>query len=470
MRILLSKFFQTSKCTAFVAALLALFWVGCTDTVSVTKPLALPQARRAVGVAPAYVATPLTDADGARLKGSILERRALAWSIVAKALAPVATQAGARELPAWATWYAKDDFQRMFHKVYDDMGKDERKARMPISSEALNGVETWNAQMVTTLAGWTEERYQTWVGGVNSDERAHNLTGMSRTLFSPAVVQHVLGNYKSVNDCLDTVSAVPFADAGKSADNFSLCFDSEFPASAAVAKTAWVREGLGIHVKTYDTDAVALGQRLHPADGSWDVADRESDPDNESIYKLALDGGARFRLAGLHFMTKELREWIWITLWWSDKPDEDFGEDRPDAIRALGGPWSHYKMCVVVGFDEEGVVDDDLRMRYPGLAASLSAAQDAVGSSSWCSNPYFETGAHNHRSNCIGCHQHAGSAFEAEDVLNDEARFPAEGRRRVRENFPSDYLWSFSKDPERWAGYVRNQITHYDVYDPLNGG
>ena len=40
---------------------------------------------------------------------------------------------------------------------------------------------------------------------------------------------------------------------------------------------------------------------------------------------------------------------------------------------------------------------------------------------------------------------------------------PGGGSRRVRENFPADYLWSFGREPERLSGYIRQQIDHYDV-------
>jgi hypothetical protein len=77
-----------------------------------------------------------------------------------------------------------------------------------------------------------------------------------------------------------------------------------------------------------------------------------ADPSPAQIHTLTLPNGLHFRLAGLHVMTKELDHWVWITLWWSPEPDDDFGADRPASIAALGGPWGHYKMCVVTAFEE----------------------------------------------------------------------------------------------------------------------
>jgi len=64
---------------------------------------------------------------------------------------------------------------------------------------------------------------------------------------------------------------------------------------------------------------------------------RAGSPSATDIYTIALETGARFRLPALHIMSKELDHWMWITLWWSASPDNDFGADRPAAIAALRG-------------------------------------------------------------------------------------------------------------------------------------
>src|SRR4030095_14742171 len=97
----------------------------------------------------------------------------------------------------------------------------------------------------------------------------------------------------------------------------------------------------------YDTSAAAMKKRLTEEDGGWGGGDRTANPGPDQILVAKLANGTSFRLSGLHIITKELRHWVWITLFWSDEPDSDFGADRPDFIRDLGGPWAHYKMCVV---------------------------------------------------------------------------------------------------------------------------
>ena len=81
----------------------------------------------------------------------------------------------------------------------------------------------------------------------------------------------------------------------------------------------------------------------------WGDAPRTATPDESSIYTMRLPSGLKMRLAAIHILTKELRDWVWVSLFWSDTPNRDFGEDRP---ASLGGAFANYKMCVVTDFAE----------------------------------------------------------------------------------------------------------------------
>ncbi len=418
---------------------------GCGPRTDVSETAAMPQARKLLGEAAPHVPLTLSDDERATLLADAAVRRERAWQVVANFLRPVAV--GDATVPAWATWYGADDMQRLFHKLYGDLGPDGRRARLPFSAEMIDDALRWNAVMVDELPNWPATRYDAWRAGVDNLPRYHGLSGLSRTLFAPAAARHLLGNYAGVKDCVATADAAPFSAPGRSADNFSLCLTSEFPSDAAIVKSAWRRRDFGMQLPVYDTDPVTLATKLADPTASWGTGERQADPGDDDIYTMTLDGGASYRLAGLHIMTKDVREWLWITLWWSDTPNEDFGADRPPAVAALGAPWNQYKMCVVTGFVDGG-----------GDAAAPSY--------SWCSNPYLEAGAGNHRSNCMGCHQHGGGTIASEAVLSDEARFPGQGRARVRENFPGDYLWSIGRDPERLGPWMGDVVTHYDLHDP----
>ncbi len=240
------------------------------------------------------------------------------------------------------------------------------------------------------------------------------------------------------------------------------CLQGVFPPAAATVALEWRRTDLGMPLPTYDTSASGLARRLAPgADASWGTGDGTAEPREAEAYTMRLPAGSSFRLAGMHLRTRELDHWLNITLWWSPRPEEDFGADRPASIRALGGPWSSYKMCVATDFDEQdadpagGFAQD-----APTLAAALRTVHEGRGGPSWCSNPYIDAGPGLVRSNCVGCHQHAMSGVRPADVQTDPARYPANGRAQVRNNQPSDGFWGldggdhlasvFSETVEYW--------------------
>jgi hypothetical protein len=222
------------------------------------------------------------------------------------------------------------------------------------------------------------------------------------------------------------------------------CLSSPFPLDAAVVKADWRRAELGFQVPVFDTSAAGMAATLaSDGDQAW-VAAAQADPGGESIYTVAMPTGARYRLAGLHLMTKELDHWLWVTMWWSPDPDRDFGADRPAAITALGGPWKNYKMCVVTAF-REGDEDPRGGATAGSLAESLAAVHAGAGGPTWCSNPMIELGHGNAASTCIGCHQHGGvAALRSEDILADDVRFPDNGRAQVRNNFLDEYSWAIT--------------------------
>jgi hypothetical protein len=219
------------------------------------------------------------------------------------------------------------------------------------------------------------------------------------------------------------------------------CLNGQFPADAAFIKADYRRADFEMKLPVFSTSAASLAQRL-AGNVSWEVADGEADPGPGEVFSLTLPNGDHYRLAGLHIMTKELDHWLWITLWWSSSPDEDFGADRPPAVAALGAPWTSYKMCVVTAFDEgDPSADGGFGATHPSLAEALATVYAGEGSPSWCSNPYIEEGHGNAGSNCIGCHQHGGTTLESDAILG----LPQHGRTELRNNFPTDYSWTVTK-------------------------
>jgi hypothetical protein len=210
---------------------------------------------------------------------------------------------------------------------------------------------------------------------------------------------------------------------------WSACLPGAFPGDAVIVKADWRRVLPGTTVPVHDTSARALPR------ATWDAPIAQANPGPDQIYTLRLPATDHaYRLTALHIMTKELDHWLWITLWWSPTPNDDFGADRPPS---LGGVLANYKMCVVTDFAERDPRPDG------GIAGDLGAALAAThDDESWCSNPFLEAGQGNAATSCVGCHQHAGSNVRSEDVLSDPVRFPAHGRTQVRNNFPTDYTFA----------------------------
>jgi hypothetical protein len=239
---------------------------------------------------------------------------------------------------------------------------------------------------------------------------------------------------------------------------WAACLTRPFPDDAVVIKADWRRVLPDMPLPVYDTSAAGLARRLGPNGGfAWGDGDATADPGPDDIYTATLANGNTYRLAAMHIMTKELDHWVWVTLWWSATPDDDFGADRPAGVT---GPWRHYKMCTTTAFEEHDPEADG------GFGGSLGAALAVVHSPvSWCSNPYLERGSGNADTNCVGCHQHGGTGLQVEAILADPTLFPAHGRTVVRNNFPSDYSWTVDHGDELTRLFA-DVIEYYDSAPP----
>jgi hypothetical protein len=237
------------------------------------------------------------------------------------------------------------------------------------------------------------------------------------------------------------------------------CLDGAFPIDAVSIAAEW-RRAEGSPLPVYDTSADAIARRFAEEIPTWGEGDGTAEPGPESIHTQRVDDGVTFRLAAFHLRTRELPEWMNITLWWSPDPDTDFGADRPESIRALGGPWSSYKMCVAIDYEE---LDADPRggASDESLAAALAAVHEGRGGPTWCSNPYIDAAPGLARGNCVGCHQHAMSGVEPFEVATDSVRFPRNGRLPARNNQPADGFWGLDAGDDL-ALLIREVVDYWD--------
>jgi mono/diheme cytochrome c family protein len=463
--------------------------------------------RALAGVAAPYEADFTLRAETNRLSSDMGFRRQVAWDIAYKVLEPVpllglANAAEAHEdielpggvvpqVPRFQSWYGVEDFKRMFKRLYGELTPEERADRAPFSPSALEEVETWNASAQERSERWPLERFfkhveslGTCPAGMPADQCAQSLqsqfsgaaAGNARITYSPSAMLHLLGNYSPMLDCLESLDSLNFDQPPIDADtNFTFCFNTEFPVDSVLMKAQWVRADFGRNMPAFDTDGEALTKILsNAATANWGKADREVDPSEDSVYTIRLRNGDTYRLAALHIITKELRHWVWVTMWWSDLPDSDFGEDRPEVFANLPGVWSNYKMSVVVDYEEKDPNPAASFPNQPSLQAALNATS---GNLSWASNPYIEHGQGNANTNCIGCHQHGGSSvghdldgdgtpdpFDLEMVIENGSLFPNNGRSQMRTLFPADYLWATQR-VDNLGQLLASEVAHFDFID-----
>lgn len=428
------------KTTFAFAALLGLAAIaGCAkgeDTDASAQNSTTPLDRLLIGKAQGYEADKTLDARMPELKASQAKRREVAWKVIQKAIEPVAIDEEGKPLPRFQTWYGKDEIVPMFEHILMAQTDDERRAHKPPTPEQIQETFEWQSKRATTLASFSADRLAARKAEIAA-EGTSSLGGQDRVLMSPTLVGHLLTHYEAMLKCIGNV---PAADAPPTNDNnFAPCIGEEFPADAVLIKARWMPDSLPLFVN--DTSATALTEAL--TSGEWPVSDHIATPTAQQIYSMKLPNGMVSRLVALHVATKETRDWVWTSMFWSDTPNTDFGADRP---AAMTGPWGGYKMCVAVDYDEldNGEYDSQLD---PTLAAAFAATRK-FGARSWCSNPYLEQGPHNAKTNCIGCHQHGGTLLTTEAILEGPDSTPDGSRGRVRTNFPADYTFITSSGLE----------------------
>ncbi len=401
------------------------------------------------------------------------QRRQAAWSIAKRVLTPVplseAVPFAPATLPAWQSWHDEEDLTRIFRHLYPELSSSERAARAPFSDAAIDEAWRWNDGAIADFESWTVARWEAYRAAIDERSELAGIAGIRRVAYAPAASRHFIESYPELLGCADENSSDHpelFANPASGCEAASAapaCLSATFPRASTLVKADWRRTGIGTPLPTFDTSASALGRRLSAGGSfSWAEPDGEADPGEDQIYTLKLPNGNVYRLAGLHIMTKELDHWFWLTLWWSPDPDSDFGADRPDAVPA---PFGNYKLCSVVDFIEN---DPDptggFAASQPSLGAALARTHSGVGGPSWCSNPYIERGDGNAMTNCIGCHQHAGTGLTPLEILADGAQFPEFGRALVRDDFPSDYVFDAAAGDDLRAMFEETE-DHYRTGD-----
>jgi hypothetical protein len=480
--------------------------------------LVSPEGRLAIGRADDYVPSAVPEvALKILLRDSMKARRDFAWSVVEQMLIPtILTSQDSNgnpttiKVPRWQTWYegrplapdplAYDEVSPLLAAYIAKLSANPTSPIPALIDQVFDEFATKDLEPSLTNANFQKVLNQNL--GTGDLPPNAELGGTGSTLFSPSFVRHVMLEARRIFEC--DPRNVPASQMPATPDNFTHCMGAEFPRSATMVKTEWrpLAEPLRVHDTTPAGVDAVLREGTWPGRNFPDL-DGVPGPDKRpetivatenQIYTNVSAEGTKFGLTGIHFVTKDVREWVWVSLWWDPNAKiEDFGTDQPQSIAGYnGGVWQNYKMCVNTSFAEG---DPQPWQHYSGpqspLANALQAAYNTIddqaknGSqataafaptspdfptpfpdalmaaapphdvpTSWCSNPNIETHRGNGRTSCIGCHQFVYTMSErrtdsggaplfgsfAHVLVGD---FPQFGRTQARNNFPGEFFWSF---------------------------
>jgi len=189
--------------------------------------------------------------------------------------------------------------------------------------------------------------------------------------------------------------------------------DSVFPPSSIAIKAVWdyVSDGEPKKIFVWDGERSApgievnsnLSRKVCVAADAGLCPQGPGEPEFRSVrsfYNVRLDGFSTVRsdwfpsgpipkgyaiLTGLHFATREQKNWVWATFWWHDHSDrQPFADGRPSSIR---GVWRNYLMTVSYDMDKPREPDGKPHIAF---------------------NPYLEARFPDGvESNCMSCHRRA---------------------------------------------------------------
>ncbi|MGC4071366.1 MAG: hypothetical protein QM760_02365 [Nibricoccus sp.] len=89
-------------------------------------------------------------------------------------------------IPAFRTWYQRDDMERMFGKLYEGLGKDARKARKTPTNAQIDAVMDWNA---THRGSWGDNDFESRLKAIDTNAALQGLGGNARVSYSTGMVR-----------------------------------------------------------------------------------------------------------------------------------------------------------------------------------------------------------------------------------------------------------------------------------------
>src|SRR5262245_6664205 len=156
----------------------------------------------------------------------------------------------------------------------------------------------------------TDENLGSVLHQLASAAEAGRLVGQGTTMFSPSCVEHALKEARKPDECTPDVAT---ADQDPLSANQVSHGIAEFHWTAAMIKTSWRPLSKGI--PKHDTGAAAMTQIIKegtwPGPGRADLTPPTVTPDRSQIYTNITSQGTEWALTSIHFVTKDVREWVW---------------------------------------------------------------------------------------------------------------------------------------------------------------
>lgn len=377
-------------------------------------------------------------------------RRQLGWALVEQVFSEVKIsdanlQISDANVPRWLTWLESNEGAYLFSRLYLGLTRAERTARADLNKQKVFNEISFLPEALRGETYFSRDHFARSVQTIANRKQLLGVRGPPQILLDPHSMAHEFTNYKKIYDCIRERTDLSPTRVPERDSNHSLCFRDESPQQSVIVKAMWRRVHDNVPLMKFDTSGEGLENLMNSGSGYEWVGEPVTDkPQGNQIFEIEVPSGQRYQLVGFHLMSKIKRDWVWVTLWWSDSPYSDFGEDRPAQFKNNQFALENYKMCVVTDYlpDQTGL-SNEFRSTYPSLTQATVATRRLNPSSSWCSNPYIEKGHNNARTNCIGCHQHGGTTFDIDQALQDDSQFEQMLLLRNRTNFAADYYWAF---------------------------
>jgi hypothetical protein len=406
---------------------LLLALASCGGTDEEMKPLAPPWARSYIPSAQDPKVLKMS------LNSSMKARREFGWKVAEQAFLPATLSASpphsdvVAKFPNFLAWYDVRDFIQIYDlirllKQERDQQIQEKSSRPTtyLSDDQLVDIafrmhDDKSRKQANAKLDKLRSKLANLESRLQDELKVATVHDRGFILYSPSLLKHVLKNEERVRNCRNEdfppyASPLDLPDAIRPSDpnnNFAMCLNSEFPRDAVMVKTSWQR--LDVPLKVRQSDAAGIADLFtRKDDGYFNVEEKVTLSGNEA-FVLKDAAGLRWALRGVHFSTKEIAEWVWVSLWYHPKAEGDFGADRPKSFERVAPYLKNFKMCVTTG-TEEGDTKPESHYRSDARLASLGEAiaesRKRVSTKQWCANPYLEPSFA--KSNCVTCHLAAG--------------------------------------------------------------